>query len=115
MATVTTTALIDDLDGKSKADVTVTFTVDGKQFRVDLSKVHYREWIAPLEKVGQPVAGNGRRPAKKAPAQKRATKPTALSKLSAKDQKALRSYLKRPRGRIADADVTAWKAAGKPS
>jgi len=117
MATVTRSALIDDLDG-SDADISVTLTVGGKQYRVDLSKANYDEWIAPLVKAGstsraRPAATKTIRAAKRAPA-KRAAKATAYARLSAKDQEAIRAHLKRPRGRIADEGVEAWKAAGKP-
>jgi Lsr2 len=118
MATVTRTALIDDLDG-SDADITVTLTVDGSRTRVDLSNANYAEWIAPLVKAGatsrgRPAAKKATRSAKRAPAGKKAAKTTAYARLSAKDQGAVRAYLKRPRGRIADDAVGAWKGAGKP-
>ena len=116
MATVTRTALIDDLDG-SDAEVSVTLLVDNKRIRVDLSRDNYDEWIAPLVKAGQ---SHPQRPraarsdgAIKAAA-KRQTKVTAYSRLSTKDQESLRSYLKRPRGRVADEAVRAWREAGKP-
>jgi hypothetical protein len=83
MATVTTTTLIDDLDRKSKADITVTITVDGKRFRVDLSKANYAEYVAPLVNVAR--SSDGVRPAKKAAPAKKATAKatrTAFSKLT---------------------------------
>jgi Lsr2 len=116
LATVTTTNLIDDLDG-STADITVAFTVDTKRYRVDLSKANYDEYVAPLvkasrpSKVGRPpkqTASNGRRVGKTS------SKTTAYSRLSAKEQSAIRSYLKRTRGRVADAEVSEWRSAGKP-
>ena len=116
MATVTRTALIDDLDG-SDADVTMTLTVDGKRTRVDLSKANYLEWIAPLVKAGSTSGARSvkaSKPVNRTPAAKRGAKPTAYARLSAKDQEAVRASLKRPRGRIADDAVQAWKAAGKP-
>jgi hypothetical protein len=122
MATVTRTALIDDLDG-SDADVSVTLLVDNKRVRVDLSRDNYREWIAPLVKAGQsrrarPATRRASTAAKSSGATKvsakRQTKATAYARLSVKDQGSLRSYLKRPRGRVADDAVQAWRAAGKP-
>jgi len=115
MATVTRTAIIDDVDG-SDADVTVTISVDGKRYQVDLSKANYAEWIAPLVKVARASRNAQAKKAagKRAPAAKRVSKATTYSRLSAKDQGAVRAYLKRPRGRIADEAVKAWKAAGKP-
>jgi len=53
VATITRTALIDDLDG-SDADQSVTLTVDGKRYQVDLSKANFEEWIAPLVKAVSP-------------------------------------------------------------
>jgi hypothetical protein len=118
MATVTKTALIDDLDG-SDADITVTLAVDGKRIRVDLSNANYREWIAPLVKAGSAsrtrlATKKATRAARRGPAPKKAAKATAYARLSAKDQDAVRAYLKRPRGRVADEAVQAWKSAGKP-
>ncbi|MGO9341536.1 MAG: histone-like nucleoid-structuring protein Lsr2 [Acidimicrobiales bacterium] len=113
------TQLVDDLDG-SNAQVTVALTVDSKRYRVDLSKANYDEYIAPLVKAARPSKIG--RPAKKSStgaktvkrAARKVTKSTAYSKLSAKDQTALRSYLKRTRGRVSDSEVTGWRSAGKP-
>src|SRR5580692_395860 len=111
--------LVDDLDGSS-ADVSVTLTVDSKRYRVDLSKANFNEYIAPLvkaarpSKIGRPakqVAGSkGLRGAGKASS----TKPTAYSRLSEKDQSAIRGHLKRTRGRVSDSEVSSWRSAGKP-
>jgi hypothetical protein len=121
LATITMTQLVDDLDG-SNAQVTVALTVDSKRYRVDLSKANYDEYIAPLVKAARP-SKVGRPPVKKRSASAKATKrtarklstkSTAYSKLSAKDQGALRSYLKRTRGRVSDSEVAGWRSAGKP-
>jgi hypothetical protein len=120
LATITMTQLVDDLDG-SNAQVTVALTVDSKRYRVDLSKSNYDEYIAPLvkaarpSKIGRPAkkrAGNVK--AIKRTARKASSKSTAYSKLSVKDQSALRGYLKRTRGRVSDAEVAGWRSAGKP-
>ena len=119
MATITMTKMVDDLDG-STADVSVALTVDTKRYRVDLSKANYNEYIAPLVKAARPSKIG--RPAKQtsisrsAPKAARggASKATAYSKLSAKDQTAIRNYLKRTRGRVADSEVSDWKSAGRP-
>jgi hypothetical protein len=112
------TQLVDDLDG-STAEVTVALTVDQKRYRVDLSKANFNEYIAPLVKAARPSKVG--RPAKSAasprrgrPAGSGSPKATAYSKLSGGDQSSLRSYLKRTRGRISDAEVADWKSAGKP-
>jgi hypothetical protein len=121
MATITRTALIDDLDG-SDAEVSVTLLVDDKRIRVDLSRDNYKAWIAPLVKAGQssrqrPVArrtATSARASDSKVAAKRVTKSTAYARLSAGDQESLRAYMKRPRGRVADDAVRAWRDAGKP-
>jgi hypothetical protein len=112
------TQLVDDLDG-STAEFTVALTVDQKRYRVDLSKANYNEYIAPLVKAARPSKVG--RPAKSAGTAKRgrpagsgSSKATAYSKLSGSDQASLRSYLKRSRGRVSDAEVGDWKSAGKP-
>ena len=118
MASMTMTHLIDDLDG-SDADITVALTVDSKRYRVDLSNANYREYIEPLVKVARPSKVG--RPTKQAPSsrggrtsKRRNSGPTAYSKLSSRDQEALRGYLKRIRGRVSDREVADWRAAGKP-
>jgi hypothetical protein len=117
LATVTTTNMIDDLDG-STADISVGLTVDSKRYRVDLSKANFDEYVAPLvkasrpSKVGRPpkaASANGRRGPAKAGA-----KTTAYARLSSKEQSAIRGYLKRTRGRVADSEVSEWRSAGKP-
>jgi hypothetical protein len=56
MATETFTKLIDDLDG-GKAERTVSFSLDGRSFAIDLSKKN----IAALEKALAPYIGAARR------------------------------------------------------
>jgi hypothetical protein len=119
LATITMTKLVDDLDGTT-ADISVALTVDTKRYRVDLSKANYDEYIAPLVKAARPSKIG--RPAKQtaisrsAPRStgKASSKATAYSRLSAKDQTAIRGYLKRTRGRVADSEVADWKSAGRP-
>jgi hypothetical protein len=117
VATITTTNLIDDLDG-SDANVTVTLTVDSKRYIVDLSKVNYKEYIAPLIKVARPSkAGRPRSTQSRAPggaANGRAGSATAYSRLSSDDQSAIRTHLQRSRGRVSNQEVQEWKSAGKP-
>src|SRR4051794_17291083 len=55
MATETITRLVDDLDG-SKADRTVSFSFEGKDYAIDLSKKN----IAALEKALRPYTAAGR-------------------------------------------------------
>ncbi|WP_308190901.1 Lsr2 dimerization domain-containing protein [Pseudonocardia terrae] len=56
MAKITNITLVDDLDG-GRADETVTFTVDGKEFEIDLSAQHASE----LREVFAPFVGAARR------------------------------------------------------
>jgi Lsr2 len=113
------TKMVDDLDGSS-ADVSVALTVDEKRYKVDLSKANYEEYIAPLVKAARPSKIG--RPAKQTSIARtarkvvrgRSAKATAYSKLSAKDQAAIRSYLKRTRGRVADSEVSSWRSSGRP-
>ena len=118
MATITTTTVVDDLDRKAKADVTVTFSVGGKRYSVDLSKANYAEYVAPLVKAGR--SSDGVRTSKRttsvrksAPARKTAAKATerktAFSKLTPTKQRQIRVDLKVPRGRVSDATVAEWK------
>jgi hypothetical protein len=119
LASITTTSLVDDLDG-STADVTVALSVDSKRYRVDLSKANYEEYIAPLlkasrpSKVGRPPKQSARLQDSRRTAKKPGSKTTAYSRLSEKDQIAIRSHLKRTRGRVADSEVGSWRSAGKP-
>jgi hypothetical protein len=118
VAAITTTRLIDDLDG-SDADVTVTLTVDSKRYVVDLNKVNYKEYIAPLikvarpSKVGRPTTTRSGARSLRAPASRRAGGATAYSKLASSDQSAIRGHLSRARGRVSDREVREWKSAGK--
>ena len=119
MATITTTNRVDDLDG-SRADIMVALTIDSKRYRVDLSRANYNAYIAPLVRAARPLKMG--RPAKqtanswvaRGPLKKTASKVTEYSRLTARDQTAIRAFMKRTRGRVSDSDVAAWKSRGKP-
>lgn len=58
--------LVDDIDG-SKADETVTFSLDGAQYEIDLSTAHAAQlrgalapWLASARKVSTRSAGKAR-------------------------------------------------------
>jgi hypothetical protein len=116
MATITTTNLIDDLDG-TEAAVTVSLVVDSGNYTVDLSQANYEEYIVPLLNVGR--ASGGRKRANRAALGRKARAAsskgslTAFSKLAKEDQVAIRRYLKKTRGRVTDIEVSAWKAERK--
>jgi hypothetical protein len=113
MATITSTTLIDDLDG-SAAEVTVSIRVESQRYSVDLSRANYEEYIAPLigvarnERRGRPQK-SGRRGVKKATSTNGSS--SYYSKLSTSDREAVREFLGRSRGRIYDAEVVNWKKA----
>jgi hypothetical protein len=120
VAAITTSKLIDDLDG-SDAEVTVTLTVDSNRYVVDLNKINYNEYVAPLikvartSKVGRPSKTTSKpRNPKRAANGPAARGATAYSKLASSDQSALRTYLRRSRGRISDREVREWKSAARP-
>lgn len=64
MATVTQVSLVDDLDG-SKASETVSFSLEGRQYQLDLSKKNakrLRDALAPFVASARRGKGGGRRP-----------------------------------------------------
>jgi hypothetical protein len=113
MATVTTTALVDDLDGTTTGASLVTFSVDGYKYEIDLTGANKEKLYAALEPFM--VAGrqtreanakpkavrNGRQPARTDPAQLAAIRAWALAN----------NQPVKPRGRIAGAIVAAYEAA----
>jgi hypothetical protein len=70
MARVTEVTLVDDLDG-GKADETVTFSLDGKAFEIDLNAAHasqLRDALAPISArpaARRPAAAGAATPAKR--------------------------------------------------
>ena len=50
MATKTSVVLIDDLDGETPADTTVSFALDGKSYEIDLSDNNAAEFRDALSK-----------------------------------------------------------------
>ena len=68
MATKTFTELVDDLDG-SKADLTVSFSLEGVDYEIDLSNAHVDElhadmtkWIVAARRVGGRARRSSRTP-----------------------------------------------------
>ncbi|MBF6276371.1 MULTISPECIES: Lsr2 family protein [Nocardia] len=60
MARKVTVELIDDYDGKSKAEETVFFSLDGVEYEIDLSaknasklRGHFEQWTESARKVGR--------------------------------------------------------------
>lgn len=63
MAKQTTVTLIDDIDGKSAADETVTFSLDGTAYEIDLTTANAAKlraalasYVSAARKAGRPVA-----------------------------------------------------------
>jgi len=81
MATVTATSLVDDLDGEHVADTTVTFSIEGYSYEIDLTNANREKLYAALEpfmvagrQIRQDTAKakaprNGRQPARTDPEQ----------------------------------------------
>ncbi|WP_063043534.1 histone-like nucleoid-structuring protein Lsr2 [Nocardia pseudovaccinii] len=57
MAKKVTVTMVDDLDGTSKADETVEFSLDGVTYQIDLSKKN----AGKLREVLEPWTGNARK------------------------------------------------------
>jgi hypothetical protein len=113
--------LIDDLDG-SHADETVTFSVDGKAYEIELSKKNalaLRKALAPYIEKARP-AGKGPSPGRARSSSNgrrigSAAKTTLFSELSAEEKGRFRTWANMPTARrVGDARVEAWSQAGKP-
>jgi len=88
MAKKTTTQLVDDLDGTVLGDdgTTVSFSVDGTSYEIDLGPEHadeLREAFAPFIAAGRKAAGGRRGPAPR-PLSKAATSGDATERSEAR-------------------------------
>ncbi len=110
MATKTLVVLVDDLDGETLADTTVSFGIDGKSYEIDLSDKNAAElrdalskYLSAGRKSGSPSKGRG------------AVRHTTTDSI---DPAAVRAWAKSqgidvsPRGRIKSDVVEQFKAAG---
>ncbi|PSR58712.1 MULTISPECIES: histone-like nucleoid-structuring protein Lsr2 [Nocardia] len=73
--------LIDDFDGKSKAEETVFFSLDGVEYEIDLSVKNagklrglFEQWTEPARKVGRIPRGKSARIGARTVADKEQTK-----------------------------------------
>ncbi|NKY87976.1 histone-like nucleoid-structuring protein Lsr2 [Nocardia veterana] len=111
MAKKVTVTLIDDYDGKSKADETVQFSIDGVAYEIDLSTLNagklrgaLEPWTEKARKVGRLKAGGGAR---------------AKSAADREQTVAIREWAKKhgynvsARGRISSEIVAAYHKASK--
>ncbi|MCM6774242.1 Lsr2 family protein [Nocardia sp. CDC159] len=111
MAKKVTVTLVDDYDGKSKADETVQFSIDGVAYEIDLSTLNagklrgaLEPWTEKARKVGRLKAGGTARP--KTAADREQT--VAIREWAKKH-----GYNVSARGRISSEVVSAYHKANK--
>ncbi|MFF0487877.1 histone-like nucleoid-structuring protein Lsr2 [Nocardia sp. NPDC003482] len=111
MAKKVTVTLVDDYDGKSKADETVQFSIDGVAYEIDLSTLNagklrgaLEPWTDKARKVGRLKSSNTARP--KTAADREQT--TAIREWAKKH-----GYNVSARGRISSEVVAAYHKANK--
>ncbi len=117
MAQSTIVYLTDDLDG-SDASETVTFSLEGKSYEIDLNKKN----AATLRRVLKPYIDRGRSAGKQSARTRRqsggpakAKKATVFSQLDSTEKDRFRKWAKLPNARrIADSRVEEWITAGRP-
>ena len=105
--------LTDDLTG-GDADETVSFSLDGKSYEIDLTTKN----AAAMRKAFEPYLEKGRRAGGSARVRStgsRSASKTAFSALDSEEKDRFRSWAKMPTARrIGDARVEAWIKAGRP-
>ncbi len=122
MATKTITSLLDDLDGDD-ADETVSFSLDGSNYEIDLNGKNASELRAFLDRYIEA----GRKLRRGAPSNVRPARPMTPpvkepgSGLAKDDREAIQEFARThdlpvpaDRGRIAASVMAAWEAAGSP-
>ncbi|MEU4651641.1 histone-like nucleoid-structuring protein Lsr2 [Nocardia fluminea] len=114
MARKVIVSLIDDFDGTSEADETVTFAIDGVAYEIDLSETNatklrdtFDQWLPYARRTGRTKASAGRPTAKTA----------ASSSIRRNDLSAIRAWAATnghtvsTRGRISADVIAAYDAA----
>ncbi|WP_222268676.1 histone-like nucleoid-structuring protein Lsr2 [Modestobacter marinus] len=110
MATKTSVVLVDDLDGETPADTTVSFGLDGKSYEIDLSDNNAAEFRDALSKYVSAGRKSGSTSEARAALRHKTT--------SSIDPAAVRAWAKSqgievsPRGRIKSDVVEQFRAAG---
>jgi hypothetical protein len=110
MAQQTTVRLVDDLDG-SKASDTVTFSLDGRAYEIDLSDKN----AARLRKALTPFIDVARKAGGRASSRSRGQRQTARS--SREDSQVIREWARQNghkvsgRGRLSQSVLEAYRAA----
>lgn len=112
MAQITT--LVDDLDGESKAEMTLEFGLDGRDYEIDLNDENYEEYRKALELL----AAHGRLVERKAVKAKRTLSTGKKTGTMGKTQE-MREWLRSQghqvsdRGRVPQSLVELWDARPK--
>lgn len=110
MATRTSVVLVDDLDGETPADTTVSFALDGRSYEIDLSNSNAAEFREALSKYVSAGRKSGSTSKGRAPVRHTTT--------NLIDPAAVRAWAKgqgidvSPRGRIKADVVERFRAAG---
>ena len=114
MARKVIVSLIDDFDGTSEADETVTFAIDGVAYEIDLSDTNatklretFDQWLPYARRIGRAKTPTGRLTAKSAP-------PTPIRRGDLTDIRAWASkngHTVSTRGRISGEIIAAYEAA----
>ncbi len=117
MATKTNVILVDDLDG-GDAEETILFSLDGRDYEIDLSaanaedlRASFEPWLNAARRISRSrSAGSNGSP----------SRPKAL--FSSDDRQAMQKFAKKnklpvpgDRGRISQTVIEAWIQAGKPA
>ncbi len=113
MAQTVFVKLTDDIDG-GDADETVSFSLEGKSYQIDLNTKNaaaLRKALAPYVAKGRSARGGGPRRTGSG----RSPGRTAFSQLDAEGKEKFRKWAKMPTARrIGDVRVEAWIKAGRP-
>ena len=111
MAKSIVVTLIDDLEGGTASE-TVAFSLDGKNYEIDLNDTNAAKLRKALEPFAEKAVTVGRTGGSARPERRSLT---AFSQLSDDEKARYRVWAKAPAARrIADSKVEEWKAAGKP-
>ena len=117
MAKTTIITLTDDIDG-TEATESLTFTLDGRNYEIDLNAGNaaaLRRALGPYVEKARPVASPARRSRRSAQGQGNPAVSTLFSQLDSEAKDKFRAWAKMPTARrIADKRVQEWIDAGRP-
>lgn len=112
MAQTVIVKLTDDVDG-GEADETVSFSLDGRAYEIDLNKKN----STALRKALQPYVEKGRSAGTRGVGRRRlgGSNPTLFSQLDSEEKERFRAWANLPNSRrIGDVRVKEWISAGRP-